>query len=164
LSCIGPSPNLGIPLVVAGQRAALGGSDLALIEKLGVSSWVKRVGWINNSELPSFYALAEALLLPSLYESFGMPLLEAMACGCPVLTANRYATKEIVKDAGILVNPENVQDIAEGMRQILTNENLRSQLIKAGRNRSKDFGWEKCAQQTMDFLERTHSVATTRPN
>ena len=96
------------------SHLSLCSDELALIDRLGLASWVVRPGWIAHDILPAFYAMAEALVLPSLYESFGMPLLEAMSSGCPVVTANRYGPPELVGDAGILVNPDEVESIAEG--------------------------------------------------
>lgn len=98
-------PKLEVSLVVAGEHRWLCDADLALIEKLRIGSWITRPGWIDRTTLPAFYALAEALLLPSLYESFGIPLLEAMSAGCPVVTANRYGTKELAEKAGVLSIP-----------------------------------------------------------
>jgi glycosyltransferase involved in cell wall biosynthesis len=112
-----------------------------------------RPGWIDREALPAFYALAEALVFPSLYESFGIPLLEAMSSGCPVVTANRYGTAEVAGGAALLVDPEDVESIADGMRRVVTDQSLRQQLITAGRQRAKDFSWDKCARQTMKVLE-----------
>jgi glycosyltransferase involved in cell wall biosynthesis len=146
-------PKLGVFLVVAGEHRWLCGDDLALIDRLGISSWVVRPGWIDRITLPAFYLLAEALLLPSLYESFGLPLLEAMSSGCPVVTANRYGTQELVDQAGILVDPEDVDSIADGIRQIAIDSDLRQQLVEAGRKRTGGFSWRKCAQETLRGLQ-----------
>lgn len=146
-------PKQGISLVVAGEHRFLCGDDLKLIEKLGISSWVVRPGWIDRETLPSLYGMAEALLLPSLYEACPSPPLEAMSTGCPVVTSNRYGTKEIAGKAAILVNPEDVNSIADGMRKVVGDENLRGHIIAEGRKRASEFSWEKCAQQTMRILE-----------
>ncbi len=150
-------PELGIPLVVAGEHRWLCGEDLELVDKLKISSWVVRPGWIGRDELPAFYSLAEALLLPSLYESFGLPLLEAMAAGCPVVTANRYGPKELVGDAGILVNPESVDSIADGIRRVATDDSLRTKLRKIGPEHVSEFNWKRCAEQTLTVLESAAS-------
>jgi glycosyltransferase involved in cell wall biosynthesis len=127
--------------------------EIALIDQLGISQWVLWPGWIDHKILPVFYALAEALVLPSLYESFGIPILEAMSSGCPIVTTNRYGPVELAGAAAILVNPEEVESIADGMRRVVSDQNLRQQLIRAGRERAKDFSWEKCARETMGVLE-----------
>ena len=108
------------------------------------------------------------MLLPSLYEGFGLPILEAMASGCPVLTANRYAMKEIAGGAALLVDPEDINSIAEGMEALLEDAGLRKQLIAAGRVRSADFTWARCAAETLRVLESvgprvTPSLRPTEP-
>ena len=127
------------------------------LTSLGVSQWVLRPGWIDHEVLPAFYALAEALVLPSLCEAFGVPLLEAMASGCPIVTANRYGTAELACGAAVLVDPGDVESIADGMRQVATDQILRQQLISAGRERAKDFSWKKCARETLKILEAVGS-------
>ncbi len=147
-------PQLGVSLVVAGEHRWLCRQELALIERLDLSAWVVQLGWVDRETLPALYALAEALLLPSLYEACPSPPLEAMAMGCPVVTANRYGTKEIVDQAGILVDPEDVESIANGIRRAILDSQLRQQLITAGYDRVRHFSWEKCARQTLSILER----------
>jgi glycosyltransferase involved in cell wall biosynthesis len=146
-------PKMGVSLVVAGQHTWLCEHELALIEKLGISPWVACAGWIDRTTLPTFYALAEALLLPSLYEACPSPILEAMSSGCPVVTSNRYGTAEIAGGAAILVDPENVESIADGIREVMTNQELRHRLVDAGRTRARDFSWKKCARETLKVLD-----------
>ena len=123
-------------------------------ERLKLGSWVKWAGWVDSNKLPAFYQMAQALLLPSLFESFGLPILEAMASGCPVVTSNCYGSKEIAGDAAVLVDPLSVDSIADGIRRVLTQSSLRQELIDKGRTRSQSFTWERCARQTLDVLER----------
>jgi glycosyltransferase involved in cell wall biosynthesis len=146
-------PELGLPLVVAGGHTWLCEDEIALVDRLGISQWVLWPGWIDRETLPAFYALAEALVLPSLYEAFGLPLLEAMSSGCPIVTSNRYVTAELARNAAVLVNPVEVENIADGMRRVVTDQALRRQLVSAGWERAKDFSWKKCAQETMEVLE-----------
>lgn len=146
-------PSLGIPLVVLGEHRWLCERELALIDELGISAWLLWPGWVAREQLPAWYAMAEALLLPSLYESFGIPVVEAMASGCPVITANRYATRELAEGAALLVNPEEVEEIAGQMRCIATDANLRHSLVAAGRKRAARFTWRKCAEETLAVLE-----------
>lgn len=146
-------PKLGIFLVVAGEHRWLSEDEVALIDRLGISPWVVWSGWIDHDTIPAFYAMAEALIFPSLYEGFGLPIIEAMACGIPVVTANRYATREIADGAGVLVDPEDVHGIADGMRRAVTDRPLRQRLIEAGRERARPFTWERCARQTIQVLE-----------
>lgn len=151
-------PARGIPLVVAGgENRFLSEGELKEPEALGIKDWVRWPGWVEQEELAGFYALAEALLLPSLFESCGLPVLEAMAAGCPVVTANCYGTKELAEEAAVLVDPQSVNDIADGIRRVLDDQALRAELIAAGRVRSREFGWRRCATETLQVLERVQS-------
>jgi O-antigen biosynthesis alpha-1,2-mannosyltransferase len=161
-------PQRGIPLVVAGgENRFLSEDELRQPEALGIAEWVRWPGWIEQEELAGFYAMAEALLLPSIFESCGLPVLEAMAAGCPVVTADRYGTKELAEGAAVLVDPESVENMADGIRRVLEDTALRADLIAAGRVRSKDFTWHRCAVETLGVLERVASKPgqgpTTRP-
>ncbi len=148
-------PELGISLVIAGgTNRFLSEDELKEPERLGLGDWVRWAGWIDSSTLPAFYQMAQALLLPSLFESFGLPILEAMASGCPVVTSNCYGSKEIAADAALLVDPLSVDDIAAGIRDVLTRLPMRQELIERGRRHSQDFTWERCARQTLEVLER----------
>ncbi len=148
-------PERGIPLVVAGgENRFLSERELLEPEALGISEWVHRPGWVEQEELAGVYTLADALLLPSLFESCGLPVLEAMAAGCPVVTADRYGTKELAENAAVLVDPESVEGIAEGIRRVLDDAALRTRLIVAGRERSARFRWSQCATDTLRVLEQ----------
>jgi glycosyltransferase involved in cell wall biosynthesis len=146
-------PDKGIFLVVVGEHRYFCEKELSLIDKLDISKWVVQPGWVDHKSLPSFYALAEALILPSLYESFGLPLLEAMASGCPVVTSNRYGMREVADQAGFFVDPENIDSIADGIRQVVDDDHLRRRMIDTGRQRAQNFTWQKCAQQTLSVME-----------
>jgi glycosyltransferase involved in cell wall biosynthesis len=148
-------PSRGIPLVVAGgENRFLSEDELREPERLGITQWVRWPGWVEQEELAGFYALAEALLLPSLFESCGLPVLEAMAAGCPVVTAGRYGTKELAEGAAVLVDPDSVESIAEGIQRVLDDAAVRAELVAAGRVRSSEFRWRRCATETLDVLER----------
>ena len=147
-------PKLGIPLVIAGgENRFLSEHELKVPEQLGLGHWVRWLGWVDPSLLPVLYQRASALLLPSLFESYGLPIVEAMAAGTPVLTADRYGTKEIAGNAALLVNPESIDSIADGMSRIIDDEQLRIELIAAGSDRARDLTWQRCAQQTLAVLE-----------
>jgi glycosyltransferase involved in cell wall biosynthesis len=148
-------PERGTPLVVAGgDNRFLSERELQEPEALGISEWVRRPGWVEQEELAGMYALADALLLPSLFESCGLPVLEAMAAGCPVVTADRYGTKELAEGAAVLVDPESVDSIADGIGRVLDDAALRTELVVAGRERSGAFRWSRCATGTLEVLER----------
>lgn len=148
-------PAEGLPLVVAGgENRFLSERELQEPGALGIADWVRWPGWVEQEDLVGFYVLAEALLLPSIFESCGLPVLEAMAAGCPVVTADRYGTKELAEGAAVLVDPESVESIATGIRRVLHEDDLRTRLLKAGRERSRDFTWRRCALGTIEVLER----------
>jgi glycosyltransferase involved in cell wall biosynthesis len=165
-------PARGIPLVVAGgENRFLSDQELKEPEVLGTAEWVRWPGWVDQQELAAFYVMADALLLPSLFESCGLPVLEAMAAGCPVVTTDRYGTKELAEGAAILVDPESVESIAQGIRRVLDDTTLRAELIAAGKTRSAGFQWRRCAAETLQVLERValsgqpvhHRSAAERP-
>lgn len=155
----GVGPQRGIPLVVAGgENRFLSEGELRKPEALGIAEWVRWPGWIEQEDLAGFYMMAEALLLPSIFESCGLPVLEAMAAGCPVVTADRYGTKELAEGAAVLVDPESVDSIATGIRRVLEDQSLRAELVAAGRERSRDFTWQRCAAGTIEVLERVKNA------
>jgi glycosyltransferase involved in cell wall biosynthesis len=147
-------PARGMPLVIAGgSNRFLSAHELLEPQRQNIVEWVHWMGWIDNHDLPAVYQLAEGLLLPSLYESVGMPVMEAMACGCPTLTANRYGTRELAQGASVLVDPESVEDIAAGIVRLLEDQPLRAALRAAGRERAQRFTWQRTATEVMQVLE-----------
>jgi glycosyltransferase involved in cell wall biosynthesis len=147
-------PARGLPLVIAGgENRFLSEDELKEPERLGLGDWVRWAGWVPTERMPAFYRLSDALLLPSLFESCGLPVLEAMATGCPVVTSDCYGTKELAAGAAVLVNPESVEDIAEGIGKVLDDEGLRARLTAAGRERVARFTWQRCAAETVGVLE-----------
>jgi glycosyltransferase involved in cell wall biosynthesis len=111
-------------------------------------------GYVSESEKVALLSGAEALVYPSLYEGFGFPVLEAMACGTPVLTSNVSALPETAGDAALLVDPRDEAAIAEGMRRLLLDEALRERLRAAGPKRAAQFNWDDTARRTADVLRR----------
>jgi glycosyltransferase involved in cell wall biosynthesis len=148
-------------LVLAGAQrhqfpmAAGVAEDLQIIEQRGIEDRVHFAGWINHDDLPAVYSLADGFVFPSLYEGFGIPLLEAMACGCPILTATTCAPPEVVNGAARLVDPLDIDAIAEGIVELVQDEVLRARLISRGLRRAGDFSWTKCASEVLTLLERT---------
>lgn len=106
---------------------------------------------LDSEEFPLLYAAAEMLLYPSLYEGFGLPILEAQACGCPVITSNVSAMPEVAGDGAILVDPNSTEDIIRGIRGL---KDIREGLIKAGFDNVKKFSWERCALETATVYRR----------
>ena len=154
-------PARGISLVIAGgQNRFLSKHELEEPARLQLGDWVKWTGWVDARTLAAFYQMAQALLMPSLFESFGLPILEAMASGCPVVTSNCYGAREIAADAALLVEPASVEAIAAGLQRVLQDGALRSQFIELGYRRSSQFTWERCASQTLDVLESAAAAAS----
>ncbi|MBI2596957.1 glycosyltransferase family 4 protein [Candidatus Daviesbacteria bacterium] len=107
--------------------------------------------WLNIEELKLLYASAEVLLYPSLYEGFGLPILDAQAYGCPVVTSNVSAMPEVAGKGAILVNPYSIEDIIRGIRQV---KEIREEVIQKGFENVKRFSWEKCAKETVEVYGR----------
>jgi glycosyltransferase involved in cell wall biosynthesis len=139
-----------LPLVVAGsQRNVFAATDRPPIDD------VHTLGFVSDKKRNWLYHHATALLFPSLYEGFGLPIIEAMNCGTPVLTSNRGAMAEIAGDAAVLVDPTDVDAIVSGIERIATNDSLRRNLIKSGRERAEEFTWASTAKRTVSVYRQT---------
>ncbi len=136
-------------LVFAGGSGFHADRVLEAVQAHRLEDWVRFLGFVDEADLPMLYSGARALLFPSRYEGFGLPILEAMACGCPVLASNRGSMAEVAGDAAILVDPNEAEAMAEGMRQIPERGPLRQELIAKGRARVKQFSWRTAAEQTL---------------
>jgi len=126
---------------------------LDLIKRLGLQEDIMFLGYVPEEDLPELYNIAELFVFPSFYEGFGLPALEAMACGTPVITSNSSSLPEIVGDTGIMVNPYNISDLAEAMHKVLGNKELRKNMISRGLKRASLFSWETSAQETLKICE-----------
>lgn len=118
-----------------------------------VGSVSRFLGFVPLDALRVFYSAAAAFVFPSLYEGFGLPPLEAMASGTPVVTSNVSSLPEAVGDSAVLVNPDNVFDIARGIRDVLLDEDLRARLVKKGRAQAERFSWQRTARETLAIYE-----------
>lgn len=139
-----------LKLIVIGDELAKHPDLRRAVVRTRVREEVRFLGFLPHSVLRVFYARARAFLFPSLYEGFGLPPLEAMAHGTPVVTSNTSSLPEVLDQAALLVNPENVFDIARGIRQALTDEALRQELIRRGYAQLRKYSWERSAQQVLD--------------
>jgi len=110
---------------------------------------IRLVGFVSDEDLPATYAGAAVFVYPSLYEGFGLPPLEAMASGAPVIVSNRSSLPEVVGDAGIQVEALDAEALATRMRELLEDDALRTRLAQAGRERSRQFTWDRCIDQTL---------------
>ena len=149
-------------LVLAGEQRWSTRAELEVVRELKIEDRLSFPGWVQHSDLPTVYSLAEQFAFPSLYEGFGIPLIEAMACGCPIVTANTCAPPEVLDGAGCLVDPLSVEDIAAGMRKVLFDEPLRAAMIAKGLERAKAFGWDQCARQLLAAFDSLESASTAR--
>jgi glycosyltransferase involved in cell wall biosynthesis len=126
----------------------------AQVLELGLVGRVKFLEYIPYSQLPKVIGQARALVFPSLWEGFGLPVLEAMACGTPVITSNLSALVEVAGGAAILVNPYEVREIAAAMSDLVEDSRLHSELREAGLKRAHQFNWSRTAQSTIEVLNR----------
>lgn len=140
---------------LAGKSGWLNDEIFKAPQTYDVKEAVQFLDYIDEEDLPSLYAGATALLYPSLYEGFGLPIIESMACGTPVLTSNRSSTKEIGANAAYLVDPENIEQITIGIKRLAQEQELRQKLIQLGLEHVKHFSWEKCASETLAVLLKT---------
>jgi glycosyltransferase involved in cell wall biosynthesis len=126
----------------------------AQVAELGITQQVKFLNYIPYSELPRVISQAIALVFPSLWEGFGLPVIEAMACGTPVITSNLSSLPEVAGDAAILINPYNVDEITEAMHLVATDNQLRANLSTQGIARAHHFSWEKTGKKTAEVLSQ----------
>jgi glycosyltransferase involved in cell wall biosynthesis len=143
-------PDLPHMLALAGPTPKNTARIDALIAALDVGGRIVRTGMIEDDDLPGLFAGADALLYPTLYEGFGLPVVEAMACGTPVLTSSTSALQEIAGGYAYLVDPLDVDAIARGIVALSTDSRVRSDFIELGRKRALDFSWDKAAERTLE--------------
>ena len=136
-----------------GKMSSFRKNTLKIIDALNLDKDVVFAGFIPRKELPNYYSNAECLVLPSLYEGFGRPVVEAMACGCPVITSNTSSLPEVVGDAGLMVDPRDVNALENAMKEFLTNEELRRNMVRKGLKRASSFSWEKTAKKTSEVYK-----------
>lgn len=155
LTVLGKAHGYAIPLVIGGHihpffRETLMNS----IKERKLEQRVMLLGYVEANELPLLYAGAELFVYPSLYEGFGLPPLEAMACGTPVACSRTSSLPEVVGTSALLFDPLSPDDIANAIREILENRDLRERLHQEGLRRAERFTWEKCAGKTLELYQR----------
>ncbi len=144
------SRSLPHALVLAGPLPKSTGRLETLVSALDLAEQVFRPGIVAEEDLPGLYASADAFLYPTLYEGFGLPVVEAMACGTPVLTSSTSALREIAGGYAYLVDPMDVDAIAAGIVLLSTDDKVRADLTELGKKRALDFSWEKAAERTLE--------------
>ncbi|MFZ5535447.1 MAG: glycosyltransferase family 4 protein [Patescibacteria group bacterium] len=151
-----------ISLVIVGKKGWLYEEILAAPKRFGVEHRVKFMDFVPDDELPELYKNAACFVLPSLYEGFGLPVLEAMSYGIPVVVSNVSSLPEIAGDAGIYVEPENVESITRGLETALTEKSAdRTKRITGGKKRAAEFTWERAADQVMRVLSEAAAKGDT---
>ncbi|HEX7042535.1 MAG TPA: glycosyltransferase family 1 protein [Patescibacteria group bacterium] len=155
-----------VPLVMVGKALVNENIDLSnpwnkdlkeVLELAKGKDQIRRLGFVEDEELVGLYNLANAFIMPSLYEGFGLPLLEAMACGCPVITTNNGSIPEVVGDGAYIVDGESINDIEKGIREVIGNKSLAKKLSEKGLIMSKNFSWENTAKETVDVYTKVVS-------
>ncbi len=145
-------PDLG--LVVAGKPGWLTEGTFRALRDLGLEGRVRFLGYVPDEDLPALYSAAAVFTFPSLYEGFGLPPLEAMACGTPAVVSDASSLPEIVGDAGLRVPPDRPADWAAALAAVLSNESLRSHLREAGFRQAARFCWSETARRTVEIYEK----------
>lgn len=146
-------PLADYSLVLAGGRRWAWPAVDRHLETISDAHRVILPGFVPASDLPALYNGATCFVLPSLFEGFGIPVVEAMACGTPVIASNVAALPEVVGGAGILVDPTNVSDLAEALRAVVLDERLQATLRRRGLERAKGFTWDRAARETVEVYE-----------
>jgi len=140
--------------VIAGGKGWENESFYQLLKKLKIDDYLVFAGYIPEEDLPALYQGAEVFVYPSFYEGFGLPVLEAMSSGTPVVTSNTSSLPEVAGDAALLVNPAEIFDLYEAMEALVTSPSLREELRGKGLEQSKKFTWEKTACQTLEIYRK----------
>jgi len=141
-------------LVFTGGTRWKSSGIISKIDELGLQNDISILGYIPEEELPVLYNAADLLVYPSLYEGFGMPVVEAMACGCPVITSNTTSLPEITGMAGIIVDPNNYRELADAISLVIQDSQLKQKMRRQGLEQANFFSWERCAQQTMSIYKQ----------
>ena len=142
----------GLHLVIIGGEGWKNRDFLEMVDKHPLKTQIHMPGYLPRNQLVSYYKNAICLMFPSLYEGFGLPILEAMSCGTPVITSNVSSMKEVSGNAALLVNPYNTGAISDAMDRLLRDERLRENLIDKGFKRATEFSWKKCADETLRVI------------
>ena len=145
-----------------GPEAEFRKHTLQAINELNIPSDVVFTDYVAEEDLPAYYSSAECFILPSLYEGFGLPPLEAMACGCPVIVSNRASLPEVTGEAAVKVDPLRTYSIASALEVVLTDERLKRELVSKGLERARQFSWEKAARETMEVYQSVECSVSTK--
>ena len=142
-----------VPLLLIGSKGWLYNEIFTTIEELGLRQQVRHLSGIFDEQLAHLYTAAGLLATPSHYEGFGLPALEAMHCGCPVIVSNRGSLPEVAGQAGLLLDPDDIVAWAEAMAQVLSSPDLRARMVAGGRIQAQKFSWQKTAAATLKIYQ-----------
>jgi glycosyltransferase involved in cell wall biosynthesis len=155
---IGSNLMGNVNLVIAGGKGWMFDAIFAEVTRLGLEDRVKFSGFVDEADLPALYSTAAVLAYPSMYEGFGLPVLEAMACGVPVIGSNVSSVPEVVGEAGLLVDPLDVDAIAAGLIGLLKDASARDAYMRAGLRRAAHFTWDAAARQLLSIYARLETL------
>ena len=147
------SKDASLHLVITGGKGWLYESIFEQVKSLGLENRVHFPGFVDDADLPALYSAADVFAYVSLYEGFGLPLLEAMACGTPVIASNVSSLPEVVGEVGLQVNPRDVADITRALKAMIDQSELRTTAIAAGLDRARTFSWEKAARELLSIYD-----------
>ncbi len=141
-----------IKLVIGGGRGWKSGHIFKAAKRSKYANDIRLIGYVDEQQKTELYRQAQVFVFPSFYEGFGLPVLEAMATGCPVITSHTSSLPELVGDAGLMIDPYNVNDLKMAIKLILTSPRLRQDIIQKGLRHAQDFSWESTAKKTLEIL------------
>lgn len=144
-------------LVIAGAKGWLNSDIPELVKELGIKDRTVFPGFIDMADMNALYSAASLFVYPSLYEGFGLPILESMACGTPVITSNTSSMPEVAGDAARLIDPTDTDELASALASILMDESCRKKMRQMGLERASLFSWEKCARETLAVYEKVYA-------
>lgn len=144
-------------LVIVGSYRDESQELVKLVDSLNMNKYIKFTGFAPDEDLPLYYNACECFAYPSLYEGFGLPPLEAMSCGAPVISSNTTSIPEVVGQCGILIDPYSELELTRALELMLGSEALRHELGALGLARSREFSWKKTAEKTLDFYEKIYN-------
>lgn len=151
-------PDFAPQLVIVGRKLWLAESIFAEVKRQPWASDVILTGYVSDSDLPALYRTASAFVYPSLFEGFGLPPLEAMACGTPVITSNLSSLPEVAGSAALLIDPLNEQELAAALQRILNDQPLRARLRAEGVRQAAKFTWQEAAEKTLQLYRESYEA------